>query len=565
MQSGRAFCIALVAIFCALAQAQDSRTVVIQQGPVRGYKDPGGYYVFYNIPYATAPTGKDRFKAPLPAPAWITPREAIDRGVVCPQISMRFGAINLLENKTIQEDCLIANIYVPDTDTKNLPVVVVVHGGAYLIGYGNMVNPKHMVQTKKVIYVDFNYRLGIHGFLCLGTPDAPGNAGMKDMVALLRWVKKNIASFGGNPDDVTIDGYSAGSSAVDLLLLSKATTGLFHRAIPESGANVAAWSVQIDPIGYAKEFAKSDLGFENVDDIFALEEFYKSLPYDVIYGLDGIALITKYISHFVFTPCVERDTGVEEIFLDDSPVNILKKGDYNKVPVLYGFSNMEGLFRVNTGYEKFVAGMNKKFSDYLPHDLQFKDETEQEKVAKEVQEFYFGNKNIGNDTILKYIDYYTDVIFAYPHLRSLKLQVEAGNNKMFLYQFSHPFDNPVPEGVKVKLLGSYHCAQTMTVGDGMGFEGNAEEQEKKLAQIKHITRGFWLNFITTGEPVPAGSQLPAWPAADKTGSPYMDITEYPQIKSELLSERARFWDAIYERYYRAPTPPPTPPARHTDL
>ncbi|KAI5642275.1 carboxylesterase family domain-containing protein [Phthorimaea operculella] len=271
MQSGRMFGVVLGAIFCALAQAEDSRTVVIEQGPVRGYKDPeGGHFVFSNIPYATAPTGKDRFKAPLPAPVWVTPREAIDKGVICPQIAMRIGGYNLLQNKTIQEDCLVANVYVPDTDVKNLPVVVVVHGGGYLVGFGNLNNPKHMVQTKRAIYVDFNYRLGIHGFLCLGTPDAPGNAGMKDMVALLRWVKRNIASFGGNPDDVTIDGQSAGSSAVDLLLLSKAAKGLFHKAIPESGANVATWSVQIDPIANAKEFAKSDLGFENVDDILCV-------------------------------------------------------------------------------------------------------------------------------------------------------------------------------------------------------------------------------------------------------------------------------------------------------
>ncbi|KAI5638923.1 carboxylesterase family domain-containing protein [Phthorimaea operculella] len=556
MLSRCVLCIVLGAIFCAIAQAEDSRTVVIEHGPVRGYKDPeGGYFVFYNIPYATAPSGKDRFKAPLPAPKWITPREAVDKGVVCPQMAQRVAGLDFLSNKTVQEDCLIANVYVPDTDMENLPVVVVVHGGGYLMGFGNNVNPKYIVQSKKVIYVNFNYRLGIHGFLCLGTPDSPGNAGMKDMVALLRWVKRNIASFGGNPDDVTIDGCSAGSSAVDLLLLSKAAKGLFHKAIPQSGANIAPWSVQIDPIANAKEFAKSDLGFENVDDIFTLEEFYKTLSYDDINNIDGLAFVLKYVNQILFTPCVERDTGVGEMFLDDSPVNILKKGEYNKVPVLYGFANMDGLFRVSIGYEQFTAGMNKKFSDFLPFDLQFKDQIEKDKVANEVKEFYFGNKKIDNDTILEYIDYNTDVLFACPQLRSLKLQVEAGNNKMFLYQFSHPFENPVPEGVKVKVLGSTHCAQETTVGVAN------EEVEKNLAQLKNVTRQFWLNFITTGEPTPAGSDLPAWPTASKWGSPYMDITEHPQLMEEgLLAERARFWDAIYERYYRAPTPPPAPPA-----
>ncbi|KAJ2946248.1 hypothetical protein O0L34_g12287 [Tuta absoluta] len=560
MWLGRVCCV--LAIGCALAQPEDenSRTVEIQQGKLRGYKDPeGGLFTFYNIPYATAPTGKDRFKAPLPAPVWITTREAVDRGVVCHQIDL--AAVGIF-NKTKQEDCLIANVYVPDTVKKNLPVVVLVHGGAYLAGFGEVLTPKHMVRTNNVIYVTFNYRLGVQGFLCLGTPDAPGNAGMKDMVALLRWVKKNIASFGGNPDDVTIDGYSAGSSAVDLLLLSKATKGLFHKAIPESGANVAMWSVQVDPIANAKEYAKSEHGFEILDDIYALEDFYKSLPYDEMYK-SGMELMFKNKNNFLFSPCVERDTGVEK-FLDDTPVNILKKGDYNKVPVLYGFANMEGLFRVGMGYEYFMSQLNDKFSENLPHDLEFKDEEEKRKVADEVKKFYFGDKKIDNDTILGYIDYYTDIIFAYPILRSLKLQVAAGNNQIYLYQFSYPFENPAPEGVTVKLEGSNHCAQTSAVLDGLG-PTREEDLPTEVLKIKSIVREFWFNFITTGKPVPSGSELPAWPAAAKDCSPYMDITNNPQLRGELLPERFRFWDSLYERYYRAPTPPPTPPAKHSEL
>ncbi|KAJ2945101.1 hypothetical protein O0L34_g9157 [Tuta absoluta] len=549
MWCGRVCC--LLAIICVLAQAhEDSRTVFIEQGPVRGYKDPEGLFIFYNIPYATAPTGKDRFKAPLAAPVWETVFEAVDRGVVCPQLP------ETRSQKTMQEDCLIANVYVPETDEKNLSVVVLVHGGAYIIGSGNELTPKAMVRDKKLIYVSFNYRLGVHGFLCLGTPDVPGNAGMKDMVALLRWVKMNIAHFGGNPDDVTINGYSAGSSAVDLMLLSNATKGLFHKAIPESGANVAMWSVQIDPIAYAKEFARNEHGFESGDDIYALEEFYKTLPYDDMYK-SGFALLYDTSSkNVMFTPCVERDMG-EETFLDDFPVNILKNGHYNKVPVLYGFTNMEGLLRIEDGYVRFMSDINEKFPDYLPNDLRFKDEEEKRKIADEVRLYYFGDKKINNDTIIEYINLFSDNIFAHPALRSVKLQVEAGNDQIYLYQFSYPFDNPAPDGVKVKLEGSDHCAQTYIVLDGspeLDIFGAGED----LSIIRNVTRQFWYNFITTGEPVPDGSDLPAWPAAGKTGSPHMDITNNPQLRGELLPERRRFWDAIYDRYYRPPVAPHVP-------
>ncbi|KAJ2943848.1 hypothetical protein O0L34_g8175 [Tuta absoluta] len=549
MRCGRVICVAI--ILCALAHAQeDSRTVVIEQGPVRGYKDPdGGLFVFYNIPYATAPTSKDRFKAPLAPPVWVTIRDAVDREVVCPQM-LETGS-----HKNIQEDCLIANVFVPDTSEKNLSVVVLVHGGGYLSGFGNRQTPKDMVRDKKLIYVTFNYRLGVHGFLCLGTADVPGNAGMKDMVALLRWVKKNIASFGGNPDDVTIDGHSSGSSSVDLLLLSKATEGLFHKAIPESGSNVAMWSVQIDPIAHAKEFARDEHSFESGDDIYALEDFYKTLPFDVMYKSGMSLRYNSSVKNILFQPCVERDTGVEK-FLDDFPVNILKSGDYNKVPMLYGFTNMEGLMRVSdfVNYRSFMSDINEKFSDYLPNDLQFRDKEEKEKVARDVKQFYFGDKVINNDTIFEYIDYFSDNMFAYPTLRSLKLQVEAGNNQVYLYQFSYPFENQAPEGVMLKLEGSSHTAQTHVVLDTLN-------EENDLAIIRNITRQFWANFITTGTPVPAGSELPAWPAAGKDRSPYMDITENPQLRGELLPERARFWDSLYDQYYRAPSPPPAPPTQ----
>ncbi|XP_049887139.1 juvenile hormone esterase-like [Pectinophora gossypiella] len=562
MWLGRLLCVVAV---CAYAQAflEDSRVVRTAQGSVRGYRAPeGDLFVFYGIPYATAPTGKDRFKAPLPGPIWMTTLDAVDKGIICPQADPWKMMAGL--NKTMQEDCLLANVYVPDTEETNLPVVVMVHGGAYQIGFGDMGTPKNIVRSKKVIVVNFNYRLGAHGFLCLGTPDVPGNAGMKDQVAALRWVNKNIAKFGGNPNEVTISGYSAGSSAVDLLMLSKTTKGLYHRVIPESGANVAMWSVQVDPVDNAVMFAKS-LIFDNVSDIYALEEFYKTLSYE---KLMSDAHLVRKDNDFLFSPCVERNTGVE-MFLDDNPVNILKKGKYNKVPMLYGFANMEGLFRVQFGFDQFVVGMNEKFSDFLPRDLQFESEAEKEKVAKEIKEFYFGDKNIGPETILGYIDLFTDVMFAYPTLRAVQLHLEAGHDKIYLYEFAFaPEVLPMPKGVTVKVDGANHCAQTSTVLDGGGMiMHNKDESQlsEDVLKMKALTRELWLNFMTTGNPTPPGSKLPSWSPVGAGRSPHMLLDLSPRMRGELLPERARFWDDIYSRYYRAPAPPPTPPPRHSEL
>nr|AIY69064.1 carboxyl/choline esterase [Chilo suppressalis] len=187
--------------------------------------------------------------APLAPPTWVEPFDAIDKGIICPQFSVPAG-------KTAQEDCLVASVYVPNTNKTNLPVMIIIHGGQFLVGYGDVTTPRQLVNSQKVIVVTFNYRLGIHGFLCLGTKDVPGNAGMKDQVALLRWVKQNIASFGGNPDEVTIVGCSAGGSSVDLLMISKLTKGLFKRVIGMSSANVGVTSVQLDPVEYARTQAR---------------------------------------------------------------------------------------------------------------------------------------------------------------------------------------------------------------------------------------------------------------------------------------------------------------------
>uniref|UniRef100_A0A0K8TV97 Carboxylic ester hydrolase n=1 Tax=Epiphyas postvittana TaxID=65032 RepID=A0A0K8TV97_EPIPO len=542
-------CLALAAA-SAQGDARESRTVQTAQGPVRGYKSDG-VYQFLGVPYATAPTGPNRFKAPLPGPVWMYPLEAVNNKIVCPQAKSQYFDFSSF---SMQENCLVANIYTSDTEDTNLPVMVYVHGGAYQMGFGEMITPKSIVKSKKIVTISFNYRLGVHGFLCLGTKSAPGNAGMKDQVALLRWVQKNIANFGGNPDDVTIVGSSAGSSAVDLLMLSEMTKGLYNKVIPESGASVAVWSVQIDPVQNAKDFARTN-NFTKVDDIQALEQFYETAAYE---QLTSDTFLDRKNSNFVFSPCVERNIG-EETFLEDNPVNILKQGKYRKVPVLYGFANMEGLFRIDKFFE-WKDQMNERFSDFLPADLTFKSEKERADVAQVVKEFYFGDKSVGEETIQAYIDYFTDVIFAYPHLRSAGLQVAAGSDSIYLYEYSYYTPPPKIEGMPplpefmAKIRGANHCAQSMAVYENALFGETAYDEEYQ--KVRDTMQEIWLNFMTTGKPVPEGSKLLAWPPAGANRSPHMDLGEEMKLKGPLLEKRARFWDDIYERYYRSPVPPP---------
>lgn len=366
--------------------------------------------------------------------------------------------------------------------------MVMVHGGAYLIGWGSAATPNGLVSSKNIIVVTFNYRLGPHGFLCLGTEDVPGNAGMKDQVAALQWVKKNIARFGGNPDDVTISGCSAGGSAVDLLLLSNMTDGLFNKVISESGCSVNTFSAQLDPIQNARNHALQ-LGFTNVTNLNALEEFYKSTPVNDIFN--NLNLDAKD-SYFFFQPCVEKNIG-QPRFLEDAPSNILKKGDFKKLPVIYGYAKQEGIFRLPE-FQRWSIEMNENFTDFLPADLQFENETQKVEVARQVKQFYFGDQMVSNDTVLEYVDYFTDVLFLSGILRNIALRVKAGHNDVFLYEYSftHNHSQTIPH--TDGLRGATHCDQFEVIMDHPFPSILSEERINMSLTMRDII----YNFIATG-------------------------------------------------------------------
>lgn len=387
-----------------------------------------------------------------------------------------------------QEDCLVANVWTPDTEDTNLPVVVYIHGGAYVVGASNLWTLRSIVNDGKVIAVDFNYRLGAYGFLCLGTEDVPGNAGMKDMVAALRWVRRNIANFGGNRDDVTIAGFSAGSTAVDLLLLSDMTRGLFHKVIPESGVALSTWAVQKNPIKNAQAFAERS----NVktDSIRVLEEFYKSASSEQLMYPDFLGSPN---SEMYFVPCVEKDVG-QEMFLKEPPIEILKRGDFPKLPYLLGFGNMEGLIRA-ANFTNWKDLMNTHFEEFLPGDLQFNNDAERTDVVKRVKKFYFGDRSVGDESVQAFIDYFSDTMFKHSTVKTARLQSQAGNDQIYLYEYSYVDDALLEHAVLPQVRGADHCAQSYAISDSFMDPSIITAGYKKM---RATARQAWINFIKTG-------------------------------------------------------------------
>jgi para-nitrobenzyl esterase len=193
---------------------------------------------FLGIPYAAAPSGALRFAAPARHPGWDGVRDASVRGPNAPQVIRPFPNVNMTPliggGWRRGEEFLTANVWTPDPGAGNLPVAVYLHGGAWVVGESDAAaHDGTAFALDGVVCIAINYRLGLEGFLPI--PGAPGNRGLRDQIAALEWVRRNAAAFGGNPDDLTVFGESAGAMCIANLMASPLTKGLFKRAIVQSG------------------------------------------------------------------------------------------------------------------------------------------------------------------------------------------------------------------------------------------------------------------------------------------------------------------------------------------
>jgi para-nitrobenzyl esterase len=203
-------------------------------GDLRGANE-NGIAVFRGVPYAAPPVGDLRFQSPQPVPPWHGVRDATKDGPIAPQGRSRLAHIMGDFERPQSEECLTLNIWTPAPDSKKRPVMVWIHGGAFASGAGSLpwYSGERFAANGDIVAVSINYRLGALGFLCLpGVSD--GNLGLLDQIAALRFVRDNIAAFGGDPDNLTVVGQSAGASSIAILMTMPHARGLFGRAILQS-------------------------------------------------------------------------------------------------------------------------------------------------------------------------------------------------------------------------------------------------------------------------------------------------------------------------------------------
>ncbi|CAN7941360.1 unnamed protein product, partial [Ixodes hexagonus] len=242
----------LWALLCLAVVLCEPTLVRVESGLVAGTRVPVGdkeLETFWGIPYAEPPVGRLRFRKPRPNLPWNGTYNASSKPSPCWQLDLYYkdnGALNY--SSASSEDCLYLNIWRPvssclkaNSCDKKLPVIVFIHGGAFQWGDSSLFlyDPSNFVAMSDVVFVTFNYRLSIFGFLSLETSELPGNMGLWDQNLVLKWVQKNIANFGGDPNEVTLCGQSAGGISVGLHAISPHSQGLFKRVILQSGTQLS--------------------------------------------------------------------------------------------------------------------------------------------------------------------------------------------------------------------------------------------------------------------------------------------------------------------------------------
>jgi para-nitrobenzyl esterase len=311
-----------------------------------------GLRMWRDIPYAAPPLGELRFRAPQPVAPWKGVRDATHFGPVAPQD--RNGQFaGPPTSVSMSEDCLTVNVIAPTSHGDNLPVMFWIHGGAYSVGSARQIQGQgEALATGGVIFVNLNYRLGALGYLdftSFSTPDRifESNLGLRDQVAALEWVRDNIRAFGGNPDNVTIMGESAGANAVTTLMATPAARGLFARAIAESAPPDAVYTRALTA-EWAQEYVEllSEIVDNQSTDSTSAEDagelLLSATPEQLVAATTRMQLLSpdKHPGTIALCPVIDGH------FLPERPLNAFMEGRAHPVPLIIGTNDREGsLFR----------------------------------------------------------------------------------------------------------------------------------------------------------------------------------------------------------------------------
>lgn len=452
-------------------------------GKVKGQKE-NDVYVWKGIPYAQSPIGPLRFRAPKPPEEWSDIKDCTEFGPIAYQPSLEIMNFLGTNPTNMSEDCLYLNIWSPSIDHKKRPVLVWIHGGAFITGSGSSLiyDGSAFAKNGDVVVVTFNYRLGILGFLHLAELggeeySVSGNCGILDQIAALQWVKDNIGAFGGDPDQVTIFGESAGAMSVGTLLATPKAKGLFAKAILQSGA--ANHVIDLNQATKNAEFLLNILNM-NKNEIKKLEELPAEQLIEASNKLPMMSLIPV----------------IDGVVLPKHPKELLKEGSASNIPILIGTNKDE--YRLFTFFDPIW-----KKNDPIEIEKIFQ-RTFRNRWSAIAEQFTTDERELNQ---ILYDQLMTMITFTSPAYQLAELQVK-NNAPVWMYRFD--WESRAFAGQ----LKSCHALEIPFVWNTINkpgienFTGISPDRNELASKMHHA----WIAFARSGNP--NTTDLPDWSSYD---------------------------------------------------
>jgi len=484
----------LFALNCSAAGATQ---ITLAQGVFEGSRD-NGITSLKGIPYAQPPINERRWLPPEPVKPHQGARAALQFGANCPQTER--AGLNK-PDASMSEDCLTLNVWTPRVDNTKRPVMVWIHGGGFRFGSGDIQG--ELIASEDIVLVSINYRLGPLGFFAHESlPGLPANPGLLDIEASLRWVQQNISALGGDPDNVTVFGVSAGGMAVNLLMTSERTQGLFAKAIAQSG--YATWALPRSqsapapaPMGAGMTSPESA---ESISSALVARVTDQTQSRSVLYNLDAMAL-TQALQGFQ-VPIVDGNSVSEE------PAILFMRGHQHAVPYITGGNSFEGSVMDYSGISK------EAYIAILGSDL----DAAREAYATDNDELWLARMFGDNRYLIS--------------ARLLAGAMRSVDAPAWLYYIDF-----VPDAQKDELPGTAHGQ------DGFYLWAGMQMPNPQAQTFSKAMRSYWFNFARTGNP--NSDTLPVWPGYDSQDDKWLVLKNPPAAKSGVIKERL---DLIERRY-----------------
>ena len=489
--------------------------VTTDRGMVEGELTADGKVVaFKGIPYAAPPTGELRWKAPQDAAKWSGVKETKTFGYHCVQTG---GYADMLfHDPGPSEDCLTLNVWTPAGAKKgSLPVMVWIFGGGFLNGgTSESRQDGQFLAHRDVVVVSMNYRLGIMGFMTHpelageSGHNSSGNYGLMDIAAALEWVKRNAAEFGGDANNVTVFGESAGSFAVSTVMASPLSKGLVAKAIGESGGALSSSGLSYEPHEVRE-----------VRDSAFMERTFRTTKLAELRHIS-----TEDIVRAVTAPGAARfGPDVDGYFLPESLPKIYAAGKQAHIPVLAGWNADESRAAGKTTptAASFAALAEHEFGDH----------------AKDFLTVYPGSTDV--EALKSAGDYGGDKFIAYSTWQWLEAQVKTGGAPVYRYFFT--LGSPGDKN-HLASMGAFHSDDIEYVFGALDSRPDAmwRAEDRKLSEQMGA---YWVNFAKTGDPNGAG--LPKWPKYGPTEWQVMHLNAEPHASPDALRPRYLFLDSVW--------------------